>query len=254
MKVLLLLIAVIRILLETFLMGISVTVMAVSVPIKSLLETFPIVRGLIVLFVASGLYYTYEYIKFITKSNVKTEIYSLFKLEIELDEKDNKKIPRRGEEHFSISYEIFKGKGDNKRRSYLEYLVRKYENKGGFLSNLMKPISMYAVTISILMSTCTPLLRANEIYLKEPKINEVTFYISLSILVLGVGYFLMAVFTGLKDISPKEKDRRFYIDEVIPKVLDDMNKEKQKEIHEQECKQRKVLFQELVDAISQNHK
>lgn len=118
----------------------------------------------------------------------------------------------------------------------------------------MKPISMYAVTISILMSTCTPLLRANEIYLKEPKINEVTFYISLSILVLGVGYFLMAVFTGLKDISPKEKDRRFYIDEVIPKVLDDMNKEKQKEIHEQECKQRKVLFQELVDAISQNHK
>lgn len=196
------------------------------------------------------------YTKNITRSGVSKEIDLLFKLKKsqikERYEKNDKKIPRRGEEHFSISYEIFKGKGDNKRREYLECLVRKYGNKGGFLDNFVRPISVFAIPISIVMSTLMPMINMNQD--KNSTEIKIIYAWSHIVFILGIIYFVIAVTTGIQDYLPKEKDRRFYIDEVIPKVLDEMNKEKQKEIHKQEFKQKKSFFQELIDAISKSHR
>lgn len=191
--------------------------------------------------------------KYITKGEINKEIISFFNVNSKKIKEDAGKMPRFGEEHFLYSYEVLRGDGSEERYIYLESKFKALENKGGYLENYMKPFSKYTICLTIAMSTMVPTLNAaTKVFNSDEKMQELIFrsILAFSLIVLGFAfvYFIISIFVAMLDHKRKEKDRRFYVDKVMPKVIEDMREERRQK---QDIERQERFIQGLREVFSQ---
>lgn len=142
---------------------------------------------------------------------------------IKEEEREREKEKREIEERHKKIEEKYK----KKREKDLKRIFRRKGNKGGYLDNFVMQISILTISLSIFSSAATALYNATMNLWSDDIKNLVLaliLVVSKIISVVAFGYFIVSFIMCITDSRIREKDRRFYIDRVVPEVLEEMQK------------------------------